>query len=166
MKVFDLRCSHGHIFEGWFVSEDEFQQQLAQGILTCPVCADTAIVKGLSAPRLNLRASALSASSSETTQADPVVGRPAVSAAAAADVSSDRLRALQAVWLQVSRELAQRTEDVGERFTEQALRMHRGEQEEKPIRGHATPEQAQELLSEGVPVLPLLLPKASTEILQ
>ena len=78
----------------------------------------------------------------------------------------EKLRALQAAWLQLSRQLAQASEDVGTRFTEQALAMHRGEQEEKPIRGQVTPAQAQELVEEGVPIVPLALPKVSGETLQ
>jgi hypothetical protein len=51
MKVLNLQCAHQHVFEGWFGSEDEFQSQLARGLLTCPVCADHAVHKLPSAPR-------------------------------------------------------------------------------------------------------------------
>ena len=54
MKVLDLQCAHLHTFEGWFASEDDFQDQLARGLVSCPVCNETAVVKLLSAPRLNL----------------------------------------------------------------------------------------------------------------
>ena len=54
MKVLDLQCTHLHTFEGWFASEDDFQDQLARGLVSCPVCNETAVVKLLSAPRLNL----------------------------------------------------------------------------------------------------------------
>ena len=54
MKVLDLHCAHQHSFEGWFSSEDDFQSQLARGLVTCPMCGDANITKMLSAPRLNL----------------------------------------------------------------------------------------------------------------
>ena len=41
MKVLDLQCPHAHSFEGWFGSEDDFQDQLARGLVECPVCGDT-----------------------------------------------------------------------------------------------------------------------------
>ncbi len=82
------------------------------------------------------------------------------------DSAPEKLRAMQAAWLQLSRQLARSSEDVGTRFTEQALAMHRGQQEEKSIRGQATPEQARELVEEGVPILPLALPKGGGETLQ
>lgn len=57
MKVLDLQCQYAHSFEGWFGSEDDFQSQLARGLVECPMCGDSTITKKLSAPRLNLLAS-------------------------------------------------------------------------------------------------------------
>jgi len=57
MKVLNLQCAHQHDFEGWFGSEDDFQSQLARGLVECPLCGDRQITKQLSAPRLNLSTS-------------------------------------------------------------------------------------------------------------
>ena len=54
MKVLDLQCPLGHVFEGWFASEDDFQGQRERGLVQCPMCGDEHIEKRLSAPRLNL----------------------------------------------------------------------------------------------------------------
>lgn len=150
MKVFDLHCPLDHVFEGWFASEEDFRSQLDRGLVECPMCGSKELRKGLSAPRLNLGA------------------QPAAAAPAPVPDEADRrkLHALQAAWLEVSRKIAAKTEDVGERFAEEALRMHKGEEPERPIRGQATPQQAMELLGEGVPVMPLALPKSSKETLQ
>ena len=56
MKVLNLQCGHSHSFEGWFASEDDFQDQLGRGLVECPLCGDTSVSKMLSAPRLNLGA--------------------------------------------------------------------------------------------------------------
>ena len=56
MKVLNLQCSHSHSFEGWFASENDFQSQLARGLVECPLCGDTHVSKMLTAPRLNLGA--------------------------------------------------------------------------------------------------------------
>ena len=150
MKVFDLHCPLDHVFEGWFASEEDFRSQLDRGLVECPMCGSKELRKGLSAPRLNLGA------------------QPAAAAPAPVPDETDRrqLHALQAAWLEVSRKIAAKTEDVGERFAEEALRMHKGEEPERPIRGQATSQQAMELLEEGVPVMPLALPKSSKETLQ
>lgn len=142
MKVLNLQCSHQHVFEGWFASEDAFQQQLQAGQVECPFCGETAVTKKLSAPRLNLGAS----------RAEPkqeMVAMPEAS--------------LQAAWLKMARHVLANTEDVGSRFPEEARRIHYGESEERGIRGQASPTEARALAEEGIGVLPLPLPKALKE---
>jgi hypothetical protein len=150
MKVLDLRCAHGHGFEGWFASNEAFETQLASGLVECPVCGDTAIVKLLSAPRLNLG----------NAKAPQEVAAPAVSSRAPAELSPE------ARWIRAMREVLARTEDVGDRFADEARKMHYGEAEERGIRGQATPEQTEALLDEGIPVMALPMPAALKETLQ
>lgn len=163
MKVFDLHCPHNHVFEGWFGSEADFRSQMERALVECPVCGSTELRKGLSAPRLNLGAQPpqqQSSSALSTTQA----GAAAPQHPSAEEL--DKLQRLQAAWLVASRKIAEKTEDVGDQFADTALRMHQGEEPERPIRGQATVEQTLELLQEGVPVLPLALPAGSKETLQ
>ena len=141
MKVLNLQCAHHHAFEGWFGSEDDFRAQLERGLVECPICGDTAVAKLPSAPRLNLGAQPASSANQEVaTVPDPAT--------------------LQAAWLKMVRRVMANTEDVGERFTEEARRIHYGESAERGIRGQASAEQTQELLEEGIGVLPLPIPKA------
>ena len=167
MKVLDLHCPSGHVFEGWFGSEADYQSQRTQGLLQCPMCGSGDIHKSLSAPRLNLGASPArkAAASSDTSDATPATGQPGAPAALSA-TQHRQLRALQAAWLAASRQLAAQTENVGTRFVEEVRQMHRGEIEERPIRGQATVAQAQALWEEGVPVVPLALPADADTPLQ
>lgn len=165
MKVFDLHCPHDHVFEAWFGSEADFRSQMERGLVECPMCGSQSLRKGLSAPRLNLGAKpppAATPASSSPSAASQSAGVPA----APTPEARRQLHALQAAWLEASRQIAAQTEDVGDQFADEARRMHKGEEPERPIRGQATPEQALELLEEGVPVLPLALPKVSKETLQ
>jgi len=73
---------------------------------------------------------------------------------------------VQATWLQMMRRVMAGTEDVGERFAEVARQMHYGETQERGIRGRTSPEEAEALLEEGIPVLPLFLPDVLKEPLQ
>ena len=149
MKVLDLQCMHGHVFEGWFASEDDFQGQLARALVECPMCGDTAITKRLSAPRLNLGA------------AQPAPERaPLPAKAGRQEVIASPEAALQAAWMKAVAHVMSQTEDVGERFAEEARRIHYGESDERGIRGQATREETQALLEEGVAVLPLPVPPA------
>lgn len=154
MKVFDLFCAHQHTFEGWFASEDDFQQQHVRGLVQCPMCGSADIRKGLSAPRLNLHASA---------DVPPAAQKAAPAGGGAVEPSQ---QALQAAWLNAARRIIAGTEDVGSRFAAEARRMHYGEIEERGIRGQATAQETAELLDEGISVMPLLLPEASKEPLQ
>lgn len=148
MKVLDLQCQHGHAFEGWFASNDAFDEQRATGLVACPICGDTSVTKLLSAPRLNLSGAKAPATPSAPANAVAVPDSP------------------EARWMRAVREVMAKTEDVGERFADEARRMHYGETAERGIRGQATREQTEALLDEGIPVLPLPLPAALKETLQ
>jgi len=131
MKVFNLCCAHDHRFEGWFASEGDFVSQAESGRIECPMCGDTAVTRLPSAPRLNL------ASGREETQA--------------VTQSPD----LQSLWMQAMRRVVENTEDVGERFPEEARRIHYGETPERGIRGRASRDETEALREEGIEVMPL-----------
>lgn len=73
---------------------------------------------------------------------------------------------MQAAWLRAARAVIAQTEDVGDRFADEARRMHHGDVPERPIRGAASPDEAVRLLEEGVPIMPLVMPPAAKETLQ
>ena len=169
MKVLNLQCAHQHDFEGWFGSEDDFQSQLSRGLVECPICGDRQITKQLSAPRLNLSTSRRERETTAPTSADtPAASAHADTAAtggqmvpgSASPVTSMSTAQMQAAWLQAVQHVMANTEDVGQRFAEEARKMHYGESEERGIRGQATPEQTRDLLEEGISVLPLPIPDA------
>lgn len=150
MKVFDLACAHGHRFEGWFASEEDFREQLARGLIECPVCGSQSIEKQLSAPYVHTRRT-------ETAQEPRAVAAPItpdvqpVQPTQPAQMSPE----LQARVLRALRAWVHNSEDVGERFAAEARAIHHGEAQARSIRGVATPDEAAALLEEGVPVLPL-----------
>ncbi len=161
MKVLDLQCRQGHVFEGWFASEEDFQNQKQRALVQCPLCADDHIEKRLSAPRLNLGARAPTAATDATTsQAVTDRSVPANPSSGAAPA------ALQAAWLHLARKIVANTEDVGDRFAQEARRIHHGEVPERAIRGQATADEAVQLLEEGIAVVPVPLPASITETLQ
>lgn len=153
MKVFNLACEHEHRFEGWFGSAEDYDSQLARGLVDCPVCASKAIRKMPAAPRLNLSGAA------EKPPA-PAAGRPG-----AAGPMPDP-QALQAMVMKLARSIVENTEDVGERFADEARKIHYREAPERGIRGVASPEQARELAEEGIEVFSFPLPAAVKEPLQ
>jgi hypothetical protein len=153
MKVLDLQCAQGHGFEGWFASEEDFVAQKARALVCCPLCGNADVLKKLSAPRLNL-------SSNRSTQSQEE--SPSTAVALAKPQSAEQM----AAWLELSRKLVANTTDVGDRFAEEARKIHYGEVPEHAIRGQATLKETRELIDEGIGVMPLLLPEISKERLQ
>lgn len=163
MKVLNLHCSHQHAFEGWFGSEDDYQAQRARGLVSCPLCGCDQIQKMPSAPRLNLKA-AKGRAAPQTAPAPPTAeAAPSAPAVPSAPIPPE-LQALQQAVFKHMRQALRHSTDVGERFADEARRIHHGESKEKAIHGVATPEQAEALLEEGIAVLPL--PPAFKETLQ
>lgn len=156
MKVLDLLCPLDHAFEGWFASEEDFAAQCGRRLVQCPMCGSSEVRKALSAPRLNLRKGGEPAG-----QRQPD-GRAPDDAAA----PQRQAHVLEALWLQLARHVVAHTEDVGERFAAEARRMHHHEIPERGIRGRATAQETEQLLDEGIAVLPLLLPEAAKTTLQ
>jgi hypothetical protein len=136
MKVFNLSCDNEHPFEGWFASADEFDRQLEVKMVECPVCGSHAVRKLLSAPRLNLGAEG---PESSTKQA----------------VAMPNDATMQAMLLQMARHIHANTEDVGERFPEEARRIHYEEAPKRSIRGLASRDDAAQLADEGIEVMPV-----------
>lgn len=81
-------------------------------------------------------------------------------------VTGDPAHALQAAYLQLARRIVSETEDVGERFAEEARKIHYGETEERGIRGQASREETEALMEEGIAVMPLPLPEGLKGLLQ
>jgi len=136
MKVYNLCCALNHRFEGWFSSEQDFHAQVEKSFIACPVCDSHDISRMPSAPRLNL------SSSEEKILADP---------------------ALQVQLVELIRKVVENTEDVGDRFAEEARRIHYKETTERAIRGVASAAEFHELSEEGIDVFPLGLPVPPTE---
>ena len=179
MKVLNLQCAGMHTFEGWFGSEEDYQSQRQRGLVACPMCANSEVRKLPSAPRLNLGATApqlLSAEASHDRQESegvnaqepshvPAISNPSLDTANAnslpvAHANPESMQLMQAAWMKMVKHVMANTEDVGKNFAEEARKMHYGESEERNIRGKASFEETQELLDEGIDVLPLPVPDA------
>ena len=144
MIVFNLACEVEHRFEGWFASGEEYDRQLLRGMVECPMCGNKAIRKMPAAPRLNL---------SPVAQRLPAEAPPTPEQA-------------QTLWMQMAKRIVESTEDVGEKFADEARRIHYREAPNRGIRGVASPRQASDLEEEGIEVFSFPLPKALKEPLQ
>lgn len=165
MKVLDLRCERLHVFEGWFGSEADFQGQLGQALVSCPVCGSTSVHKILSAPRLNLGAVApdlaLQATASKDTLPKPA--SPSEGQLVYSPGQQEALAQLQNAYMAMARQVLKNTEDVGNAFAVEARKIHYGESPDRSIRGQATPDEAAALREEGIDIAALPLPPSLKE---
>lgn len=140
MIIFDLRCTpQGHVFEAWFGSNDDYEGQRARGLVLCPICGAADIDKAPMAPRVGAKGNR--------------GGEPAPEA----------VKAALAGMAEAQKKLLEQSEHVGDRFPDEARAIHLGEAEGRAIHGSATPQQAEDLRDEGIPVAPLPFPVVPPE---
>lgn len=135
MIIFDLKCApRGHVFEAWFGSSEEYEAQRARGLVSCPLCGSGEIDKAPMAPAVGAKGN----------RAD---GPPPA-----------QVKALLGAMADAQKKMLETSEHVGPRFADEARAIHLGEAEARAIHGQATPQQADALREEGVPVAPLPFP--------
>ncbi|WLR92214.1 DUF1178 family protein [Shinella zoogloeoides] len=134
MIRYELSCDNGHAFEGWFGSADDFDRQQKMTLVSCPSCGSTHVAKRLMAPSVS------TARKKQQRQELAVqTGQKEMMAKIREIVSTIRAN----------------SEDVGERFPEEARKIHYGESEQRGLIGKATADEVRDLLDEGVEVAPL-----------
>ncbi|WP_024516544.1 DUF1178 family protein [Bradyrhizobium sp. Tv2a-2] len=151
MIRYALRCERDHAFESWFQSSSAFDSQVKRKLVACPVCDSTKVEKAIMAPRV------VSKKGRESAAAVPAaVPAPAAEAAPGSQsLVMAQERELRAKLKELRDHIVKNADDVGERFPNEARKMHYGEIEHRPIYGEASPEEARALIDEGVEVSPL-----------
>ena len=130
MILFDLKCGEGHVFEAWFRNSGAYDAQAAAREIACPVCGDIRIAKAPMAPRIG--------------KSRQEVEKTETAAQRRAEVMRDLV--------ELRRKVEENCDYVGDRFAEEARRIHYGEVEERGIYGEATEAETTELKEEGIEV--------------
>lgn len=151
MIVFDLSCTEGHRFEGWFGSSNDFEDQRARGLLACPTCGAAQVTKAPMAP-------AVPAKGNTRQEVLPPETRPMANT----PMPPEMQKAMAAL-AKVQAEVLKNSTWVGDRFAEETRKIHYGERDDAPIHGQASLAEAKALIEEGVPVAPLPFPIAPPE---
>ncbi|MEO0642999.1 MAG: DUF1178 family protein [Pseudomonadota bacterium] len=157
MIVFDLHCHVGHRFEGWFGSSDDYESQLARGLVECPECGTRDVMKAPMAPAVPAKSNAMvqtpPAPKAPDTQNAPLANR---------EMPTEVQQAMEKL-AQAQSEALRNSTFVGSEFAKQSREMHYGERDEAPIHGQASLKEAKALVEEGVAVAPLPFPVAPPE---
>lgn len=144
MVIFDLQCEFGHVFEGWFSNSDDLQQQLQDGSLSCPSCGSVQVTKQFAAPKVTRK------TNSKTQAPQLHTDNSQSQMVNTTGVEPEKYAHVQKMLSKVHDFVEQNFEDVGNKFSEKAIGMARGEIDEANIRGTASQEQVKEMAQEGV----------------
>lgn len=152
MISFDLKCIHDHVFEGWFRSSRDYEDQRGKRQVACPVCGSADVAKAVMAP-------AVAAKGNRAGN----VEAPAQIAMTSDSADQAKLEAMLGALAKAQAEILEKSQWVGDKFAEQARAMYYGETEQAPIHGTTNAREARAMMEEGVPVAPLIVPVAPPE---
>ena len=145
MICYSLKCAASHDFDSWFRTSDAYDALRAAGLIACPVCGSGDVAKTLMAPAVR-----------------PARRGPAEPAAAPGKLSKPA-SAVEEAFAAIRKQVEENSDYVGLNFAAEARKMHDGESPARAIYGEAKPEEARQLIEDGVPVAPLpFMPKRKT----
>ena len=154
MIAFDLSCSGGHCFEGWFASSADFEAQRSGGLIACPMCNDAIVHKALSVPNVGRKGN-------QVQPAAKIVSAP-VEAATGEVMNAPTLPPKMVEMMQklatAQSEMLKESQWVGGEFAETARAIHYGEETDRLIHGETSFDEAVSLAEEGIAVAPLPFP--------
>jgi len=148
MIRYTLRCDRGHAFESWFQTSSAYDSQVKRKLVTCPACGSARVEKAIMAPQI--------VSKKGRDNAAPAPASPAdVTIPSSTPLMMAQERELRAKLRELRDHIVKNADNVGERFPNEARKMHYGDIEHRPIYGEASPDEARSLIEEGVEVSPL-----------
>ena len=152
MIRYNLRCERGHAFESWFQSSTAYESQEKRKLVSCPACGSIKVERAIMAPQIVSKKGRDRAASPVETADVPAMPS---SAPESMPLMMAQERELRAKLRELREHIVKNADNVGERFPNEARKMHYGDIEHRPIYGEASPEEARSLIDEGVEVSPL-----------
>jgi hypothetical protein len=147
MIRYNLRCERGHAFESWFQSSQAYETQEKRKLVNCPSCGSAKVERAIMAPQI--------VSKKSRERAAPAPAATEATTPASTPLMMAQERELRAKLRELRDHIVKNADNVGERFPNEARKMHYGDIEHRPIYGEASPEEARSLIDEGVEVSPL-----------
>ncbi|AGF46724.1 hypothetical protein CDSE_0399 [Candidatus Kinetoplastibacterium desouzaii TCC079E] len=136
IKVFDLQCNNKHVFEGWFNSHNDYEEQNSHRMIECPICSSSIITKRLSSPYINNKSNNTERTKSTESQ-------------------KDIIELTQAQIIKNLRDIIKKAEDVGNDFAKEARLIQTGESEKRSIKGTISQDEMQKLEEDGIEIIPI-----------
>jgi hypothetical protein len=155
MIHYNLRCKKGHAFESWFQSSSAYEQQERRKLVNCPVCGSSDVERAIMAPQIVSKKGRDTAPAEAVPAVTPAPATEATPPSPSTPLLMTQERELRAKLKELRDHIVGNADNVGERFPNEARKMHYGDIEHRPIYGEASPDEARALIDEGVEVMPL-----------
>ena len=149
MIRYALRCERDHTFESWFKGSSAFDSQVRRKLVTCPVCGSAKIEKAIMAPQI------VNKKGRQGRAPAPAPAPDAPRAEGPTPLMMAQERELRVKLKELRDHIIKTADNVGDRFANEARKMHYGEIKHRPIYGEATPDDTRALIDEGIDVAPL-----------
>jgi hypothetical protein len=146
MILYRLRCSKGHEFESWFKDSKTYERQEKKSLIGCAVCGDAKVARAIMAPRIGKKGKAAEVEAPVPEPAPVATPEQQQMAALARKMPKELREAL----MKVRAEVEKNCEHVGDKFAEEARKIHYGESDKRGIYGETTDEEAEALAEEGI----------------
>lgn len=143
MILYRLRCSKGHEFESWFKDSKTYERQEKKSLVGCAVCGDSKVARAIMAPRIGKKGKAAEVEA-------PVLAPAPAPEQQMAALARKMPKELREALLKVRAEVEKNCEHVGEKFADEARKIHYGESDKRGIYGETTDEEAEALAEEGI----------------
>jgi len=145
MILYRLRCSKGHEFESWFKDSKTYERQEKKSLIGCAVCGDAKVARAIMAPRIGSKTVA-----EVETPAPAPAPAPGPEQQQMAALTRRMPKELREALLKARAEVEKNCEHVGEKFAEEARKIHYGESDKRGIYGETSDEEAEALAEEGI----------------
>ena len=160
MIRYTLACDRQHTFESWFQNSDAYDKQARKGLIECPVCGSARVEKAIMAPRVSGtkkrgRGAVMPAMPAPEAPSEPAVHAPVPEEKAPVAMISPQEKEFRTKLKELREHLVKNADYVGQKFPEEARKMHYGEIEHRSIYGEASPDEAKDLHEEGIEFHPL-----------
>ncbi|MFO1162071.1 MAG: DUF1178 family protein [Reyranellaceae bacterium] len=151
MILYRLRCSNGHEFDSWFKDSKSYERQEKKSLIGCAVCGDVSVERALMTPRLGKKGNQKSTPAEVPVEAvPPPTAAPSPEQQKMAALARHMPKELREALLKVREQVEQNCEHVGDKFAEEARKIHYGESDKRGIYGETTDDEAEALAEEGI----------------
>ena len=137
MIRYRLQCENNHQFDAWFANSQAYDDQRAKNLIECSICGTSCVEKTLMTPSVS------SSKKEDTSEKSPLSG------------SIDQRAAVLSYISSVRKVILEKTDDVGDNFTQEVRDMHDGITEKRNVRGQAKVEEVKELIEDGIDIMPI-----------